>query len=123
MKSIKFKNKKENLVKIIFLFIILILNIKEINCSENRYKENILSEDFEKAFFGNSISYEEYDSFSYQLNNFFGIDLYSSKTSNNYEDLKMANDSKKLRDLYESKINQMILNKKTGYENFYNKKL
>ena len=123
MKLIKSKNQKYYLYKILFLFSISFCNIAEINSTENKHKGKILSQNFEEVYFKNSISYEEYDSYSYQLKKFFGIDYNLPVAKKYYKDISIENDSKNLRELYKAKFKEMILIKKNNTETFYNNKL
>ena len=123
MKSIKSKNKKNYPYKILFFFFISFFNILEINSTENKNKGKISSQNFEEVYFKNSISYEAYDSYSYQLKKFFGIDYNLPEAKKYYKDISMENDSKNLRELYKAKFKEMILIKKNNTETFYNNKL
>ena len=72
--------------------------------------------EFEKTFFQNSVPYSSYDNSENQLEIFFGRwrDLKSENIF--YPDLSIINDSDSLRQLYKSKLNDMVIN-----ENYNNK--
>ena len=72
--------------------------------------------EFEKTFFQNSIPYSSYDNSENQLEIFFG--RWRDPKSENifYPDLSIINDSDALRELYKSKLNDMVIN-----ENYNNK--
>ena len=71
--------------------------------------KNNKSYDFEKVYFQNSLPYERYDTFSGQLKTFFGLNSEMSNF-NNYPDLNIISDSEALREIYKSKLNDMIIN-------------
>ena len=72
--------------------------------------------EFEKTFFQNSVPYSSYDNSENQLEMFFG--RWRDPKSENifYPDLSIINDSDSLRELYKSKLNDMVIN-----ENYNNK--
>ena len=65
--------------------------------------------EFEEAFFENSIPYKEYDNLNSQIKVFFGRD--SNYPENSFfPDLSIVNSSKSLREVYKSKLNDMAIN-------------
>ena len=64
---------------------------------------------FEEAFFGNSIPFNEYDNLESQLKIFLG--RYNNQSQYIfYPDLSIINNSKSLREVYKSKLNDMSIN-------------
>ena len=67
--------------------------------------------ELEEAFFKNSIPFNEYDNFENQFKTFFGKWRYPNRYENSfYPDLSIINNSVSLRDLYKSKLNDMVIN-------------
>ena len=65
--------------------------------------------EFEEAFFENSIPYKEYDNYYNQIQIFLGGD--SNQPENTlFPDLSIVNVSKSLREVYKSKLNDMAIN-------------
>ena len=81
--------------------------------------------DFENVFFEYSSSYENYDSYSNQFDNFFGMSYLETGTKRNFQDLSISIDSKKLRDLYEDMLEDITNIEKFNIdkEPFYKKKI
>ena len=81
--------------------------------------------DFENVFFQYSSSYENYDSYSNQFDNFFGMSFLETGTKRNFQDLSISIDAKKLRDLYEDMLEDItnIGNSNIDKEPFYRKKI
>ena len=102
----------------IFIFFFFINNLIAFG-SENKsisLKSNNANE-FEKAIFKNSIPYSSYDNSESQLEIFFGRWRYPNRSEKLlYPDLSIINDSDLLRQLYKSKLNDMVIN-----ENYNNK--
>ena len=81
--------------------------------------------DFENAFSEYSSSYENYDSYSNQFDNFFGMSYLETGTKRNFQDLSISIDSKKLRDLYKDMLEDITNIEKSNIylEPFYKKKI
>ena len=80
--------------------------------SENKsvfVKSKNIDNEFEETFFKNSIPYSKYDNTESQLKIFFGK-LRDLKRSENifYPDLSIIKNSDSLREIYKSKLNDMI---------------
>ena len=69
---------------------------------------------FEEIFFGNSISFYEYDNFESQLKIFFGLKSVLSETSF-YPDLSISSDAEVIRRIYRSKLNDMMVEEKIHF--------
>ena len=63
---------------------------------------------FEEIYFQNSIPYNEYDNLESQLKVFFGFYSYLSDNSF-YPDLSIIKNSKSIREIYRSKLNDMAI--------------
>ena len=97
----------------LFGLFLLINSVKASESEDNFYSKIIQkSNDFEKVYFQNSISYGEYDSLDGQLKSFFGLNSDLSKT-NYFPDLNIISSSDALRTNYKLKLNDMIINKST----------
>ena len=73
--------------------------------------------EFENSYFKNSIPYISYDNAESQLEIFFGRWRYLNRSEEIfYPDLSIINYSDSLRELYKSKLNDMVIN-----ENYNNK--
>ena len=70
--------------------------------SKNKYDE------LEKIYELKSIPYSEYDGFYGQFKSFFGLNNDFSETSY-YPDLSIISDSVNVREIYKSKLNDMIV--------------
>ena len=81
--------------------------------------------DFENTYFEYSSSYENYDSYSNQFDNFFGMSYLETGTKRNFQDLSISIDSKKLRDLYKDMLEDITNIEKSNIylEPFYKKKI
>ena len=93
-----------------FLFgIFLSINTLKALGSEGKFysKKNHKNYDFEQIYFQNSISYSEYDEVEGQLKSFFGLNSDLSK-NNYYPDLNIIYSSEAVREIYRSKLNDMI---------------
>ena len=104
-----FKNNKQIKYYIILLGVFLSINSPKSLASENKlyFGENNKYFDFEQVYFQNSIPYSEYDSLDGQIKSFFGLRSEMSKT-NYYPDLIIISDSDSIREIYRSKLNDMI---------------
>ena len=80
--------------------------------SENKsefLKNNHTNNKFEEAFFKDTIPYNSYDNSQNQLKVFFGRWRYPNRSGNIfYPDLSIIKNSVYLRQLYKSKLNDMI---------------
>lgn len=87
--------------------------------------EKIIATDFDKVFFQYTIPFENYDSYSNQFDNFFGMNNLGAESKRNFQDLSLSVDSKKIRDLYEDMLNNLTIIKKLKIDNepFYKKKI
>ena len=100
----------------LFLMFFLMNNLIVIG-SENKtefIKNNHKYNEFEEAYFQNSIPFNSYDNFENQFKTFFGFYSYRSENSF-YPDLSIINKSELLREIYKNKFNDMAIN-----ENIYN---
>ena len=81
--------------------------------------------DFENVFQEYTSSFENYDSYSNQFDNFFGMNYLETEDKRNFQDLSVSIDSKKIRDLYKDMLeDQSIIEKiKIDKEPFYKKKI
>ena len=100
--------------KIISLLTIFLFtnNITALASDKNSYIVNSLGQDneFEKVFNQNSISYSEYDNYENQLRTFFGFNSIESEKSY-FQDLSIINESDSVREIYKTKLNDMMINK------------
>jgi len=82
--------------------------------SENKslsLKSKNIDNEFEEAFFNNSIPFNKYDNSESQLKIFFGKWRHPSRPGNIfYPDIPVINISDKLREIYKSKLNDMAIN-------------
>ena len=87
--------------------------------------KKITGTDFDKVFFQYSISFENYDSYSNQFDNFFGMNYLETESKRNFQDLSLSVDSQKIRDLYKDMLNNLTIIKKLKIdkEPFYKKKI
>jgi len=91
----------------IFLCSALIFNAGYVNCSEIKQffgDEEIKVTNFDNVFFKNTVSFEDYDSYSNQFDNFFGMNYLETENKRNFQDLAISIDSKNLRDLFENML-------------------
>ena len=117
----KLSNIVTNSVKVkssisLSLMFFLINNLIVIG-SENKtefIKNNHIYNEFEEAYFQNSIPFNSYDNLENQFKSFFGFYSYRSENSF-YPDLSIINKSELLREIYKNKFNDMAIN-----ENIYN---
>ena len=95
----------------IFLFgLFLLMNSLKAFASDDRLYSSLnqKSYNFEVIYFQNSIPYSEYDGFYGQFKSFFGLNNDFSETSY-YPDLSIISDSDNVREIYKSKLNDMIV--------------
>ena len=94
---------------ILFFVVFLSMNSLKVLASENKmfFRKNQENNDFEKVYFQYSIPFDEYDSSSGQIKSFFGLKSDQS-TTNYYPDLNIMSRSDALREIYRSKLNDMI---------------
>ena len=102
-KKITYFEKTKNYISVFIIF--FLMNNLMVIGSENKNKDN----QFEKVYFQNSISFNEYDNLENQLKTFFGFYSYRSENSF-YPDLSIINDTNSLREKYRSKLNDMGVN-------------
>ena len=99
-----------------FLSILFITNSSMSIASEKRTNSSHIDpkqHDFEEIYNFNAIPFEEYDYLENQLRTFFG--LYSIESEKSYfQDLSIMNDSKFIRRLYKSKLDDMTINQKNN---------
>ena len=114
-------------IKSIFILLV-IFNTKSV-IAEQEIKSNkqiINEESFNHTFFEHGVTYENYDSSSYQFKKFFGTKSLNQNGRRHYDDLSITFDSKEIRDLYIQMLNQMTkknrINKKQ-IEPFFNKSI
>ena len=69
--------------------------------SESR---RITETEFDQIFFNYSIPFEDYDSYSSQFDNFFGLNYLEIENKRNFQDLSVSIDSKEIRNLYKVMI-------------------
>ena len=122
-----FKSSKY-LKYLLFLFGTLIFNaglVKSSDIKQFSGVEKITSNDFENVFYQNTISFEDYDSYSNQFDNFFGINYLEADKKINFQDLSISVDSEKIRDLYQGMLEAHTSIKKItkDKEVFYKKKI
>ena len=114
-KKLTYFEKAKNYIYIFIIFF-LMNNVMVIG-SENKLnfiEKNNKVNQFEKVYFQNSISFNEYDNLESQLKTFFGFYSYRSENSF-YPDLSIINDSESLREIYRYKLNDMGVS-----DNIYN---
>ncbi|MBO8204245.1 hypothetical protein [Prochlorococcus marinus] len=125
MELVKFSR---NLKYLLLLFSPLILNaglVKSSDLMQFSGVEKITSIDFDNLYFENTISFEDYDSYSHQFDNFFGMNYLETENKRNFQDLSISFDSKKIRDLYEYMLEGHTNIKKISKDKevFYKKKI
>ena len=91
----------------IFLFISLFF-INDILVIKSETKSEIIknNDKFENIYFKNSTPFNEYDNYENQLDTFLGLDSHQS-----FPEFSIINDSKAIREMYRSKLNDMTENK------------
>lgn len=105
-KNISYKKFKIYFVFLMFLF--LINNAKAYGFERKKYLLDHV--EVENIYFQTSIPFGEYDNFKNQLKNFLG--LYSLTSDKNYfPDIMIINETSDIRQLYNSKLNDMTFNK------------
>ena len=104
-------------VFIIFFFFNNLITFGSENKSVITKRKNIDNQ-FEEEFFKNSIPFSKYDNAENQLKLFFGRWQDPNRSENIfYPDLPVTKNSDKLREIYKSKLNDMVINK-TKYEEY-----
>mgnify|MGYP001277687168 CR=1 FL=1 len=111
-----------------FFINILIFNTNMIEGSEIKtFSESgkITEAEFDQIFFNYSIPYEDYDSYSSQFDNFFGMNYLGIENNRNFQDLSVSIDSKEIRDLYKMMLENITHSEKIkgDKEPFYKNKL
>ena len=124
----EFVKSSRYLKYLLFLFGTLIFNaglVKSSDIKQFSGVEKITSNDFENVFYQNTVSFEDYDSYSNQFDNFFGINYLEVEKKINFQDLSISVDSGKIRDLYEYMLEAHTSIKKItkDKEVFYKKKI
>ena len=111
MKLFKIKTFSENIKSFIYVFIFFI-SLNNLLAFAKENKSVFLKSsayEFEEAFFENSIPFNEYDNLESQLKLFLG--RYSNQSLDIfYPDSAIINNSKSLREVYKSKLNDMSIN-------------
>ena len=81
--------------------------------------------DFENVFLEYTSPFENYDSYSNQFDNFFGMSYLETENKRNFQDLSISIDSRDLRDLYKEMLEGLttIKNFKLNNEPFFKKKI
>ena len=126
--EMEFVKSSRNLKYLLFLFGTLIFNaglVKSSDIKQFSGVEKITSNDFENVFYQNTVSFDDYDSYSNQFDNFFGINYLEAEKKINFQDLSISVDSEKIRDLYEYMLEAHTSIKKItkDKEVFYKKKI
>ena len=87
--------------------------------------KKITETEFDQIFFNYSIPFEDYDSYSSQFDNFFGMNYLETENKRNFHDLSMSVDSKEIRDLYQMMLKNITHSEKNNDEKepFYKNKL
>ena len=106
----------------------LIFNITLIESSEIKLfseSRRVTETEFDQIFFNYSIPFEDYDSYSNQFDNFFGINYLEIEDKRNFKDLSVSFDSRELRDLYKEMLENITHSEKIKGEKepFYKNKL
>ncbi len=102
-------SRRNNYYILLFGIFLLINSLKAFASEESFYSRlNQKSYNFEEIYFKNSIPYSEYDGFYGQFKSFFGLNNDFSETSY-YPDLSIISDSVNVREIYKSKLNDMIV--------------
>ena len=125
MELVKFSR---SLKYLLLLFGPLIFNaglVKSSDIKQFSGVEKITSIDFDNLYFENTTSFEDYDSYSHQFDNFFGMNYLETENKRNFQDLSISVDSKKIRDLYEYMLEGHTAIKKISKDKevFYKKKI
>ena len=126
--DMEFVKSSRYLKYLLFLFGTLTFNaglVKSSDIKQFSGVEKITSNDFENVFYQNTVSFEDYDSYSNQFDNFFGMNYLEAEKKINFQDLSISVDSEKIRDLYEYMLeaHTSIKKIKKDKEVFYKKKI
>ena len=135
MKIDKYKDTKsvrrfDKFFKFITLLIaFLVINQVNFKVYGNDFNtQTITSDDFNNVLNKYNASFNEYENAEELFNDFFGLNdpRYEIIYKTNYQDLSLQIDSKKLRDLYKQKLNEMK-NSNSSYKkdnwSFFKKKI
>ena len=113
----------------LYLFGTLIMcNTELVNSSDIKQfsgGEKKTEKDFENVFYKYSRAFENYDSYSNQFDNFFGMNYLETEKKRNFQDLSISIDSKNIRDLYDDMFEGLIIHEKVNIdtEPFFKKKI
>ena len=91
----EFVKSSRNLKYLLFLLGTIIFNaglVKSSDIKQFSGVEKITSNDFENVFYQNTVSFEDYDSYSNQFDNFFGINYLEAEKKINFQDLSISVD-------------------------------
>ncbi len=107
---------------------LIICNTGVVNSSDIKQfsrGEKKTAKDFENIFYKYSYSFENYDSYSNQFDNFFGMNYLETENKRNFQDLSISIDSKNIRDLYEDMFEGLTIHEKVkqDIEPFFKKKI
>ena len=107
------------------LFICNAESVKSSNIWQFSKVEKKTEIDFDNVFFKYTSSFDYYDSYSNQFDNFFGISYLEAENKRNFQDLSISNDSRDLRDLYDDMLEGLttIEKLKLDKEPFYKSKI
>ena len=110
-KKITYSEKFKSFISIFIIF--FFMNNLIAFGSENKsvsFKSKNSDNEFDEAFFENSIPFNEYDNSENQLKIFFGKWRYPNRSENSfYPDLSIIKNSVSVRDTYKSKLNDMVI--------------
>lgn len=123
VKSLKFINFSFSLFINFLLFNTISIESSEVKSfSEGK---RITETKFDRIFFKYSIPFEDYDSYSSQFDNFFGLNYLGIENKRNFQDISVSIDSKDIRELYKEMLETFTLSEKRKGEKepFYKNKL
>ena len=126
MKLIKsLKYKKFSFILLINFLIFNPILIKSSEIKSFSGSRRITETEFDEIFFNYSIPFEDYDSYSSQFDNFFGLNYLELENKRNFQDLSVSIDSKEIRNLYKEMIQNITHSEKIEGEKepFYKYKL
>ena len=117
MKLFKKITNTEKVKSFMYLIIFSFFINNPVVCGTENKSIFLISEngnnEFEEAFFEDSIPYKEYDNLDSQIKIFLGKD-FNYPENIFFPDLSIVNSSKSLREVYKSKLNDMAINE-TNY--------
>ena len=123
-------NKSSRYLKysLFLLGTLIIGNTGVVNSSEIKQFSGVekkTAKDFENVFYKYSRSFENYDSYSSQFDDFFGMNYLETENKRNFQDLSISIDSKNIRDLYEDMFEGLTIHEKVKIdkEPFFKKKI